>query len=64
MDKKLITLVESGLMIALATILSYIKIFDMPQGGSITAVSMLPIILYATRWGVSCLLYTSPSPRD
>ncbi|MCI5698171.1 MAG: energy-coupled thiamine transporter ThiT [Clostridiales bacterium] len=52
MDKKLITLVESGLMIALATILSYIKIFDMPQGGSITAVSMLPIILYATRWGV------------
>lgn len=52
MDKKLKILVEGGLMIALATILSYIKVFEMPQGGSITAVSMLPIILYATRWRV------------
>ncbi len=50
--KKLTVLVEGGLMIALATILSYIKVYEMPQGGSVTAVSMLPIILYATRWGV------------
>lgn len=50
--KKLNILVEGGLMIAMATILSYLKVYEMPQGGSITAVSMLPIILYATRWGV------------
>lgn len=49
---RLSSMVEGGVMIALATILSYIKVFEMPQGGSITAVSMLPIILYATRWGI------------
>ena len=56
---KLNILVEGALMIALATILSYIKVFEMPQGGSITAVSMLPIILFATRWGVKNGLLTA-----
>lgn len=45
-------LVFSGVMIALATILSFITIFKMPFGGSITAASMLPIIIVAYRYGV------------
>ena len=45
-------LVEAGIMIALAFILNNIKLFRMPQGGSVTAASMMPIILFALRWGV------------
>ena len=49
-------MVEGALMIALATILSMIKIFEMPFGGSVTLLSMMPIILmsfrHGTRWGV------------
>lgn len=45
-------LAEGGIMIALATILSYIKLFKGPQGGSITAGSMVPIMIFAMRWGV------------
>ena len=46
------TLVECALMIALATVLSYIPIFEMPQGGSITLVSTLPILLVSWRHGL------------
>lgn len=56
---KIRSMVEAGVMIGLATVLSYIKVFEMPQGGSITAVSMLPILLYATRWGIKKGLLTS-----
>lgn len=45
-------LVEAGIMIALATVLSRIKIYQAPQGGSVTAGSMIPILLFALRWGV------------
>lgn len=45
-------LVEAGIMIALAFVLSKIKIFEGPQGGSVTAGSMIPILLFALRWGV------------
>ncbi len=38
---------EGGMMLALATLLSYIKIYTMPTGGSVTAGSMIPIILLA-----------------
>ena len=44
-------LIEAGIMIALATILSRIKIYKAPMGGSVTAGSMIPIILFALRWG-------------
>lgn len=44
-------LVEAGIMIALAQILSYFKIYESPYGGSVTAGSMLPIVLFAIRWG-------------
>jgi thiamine transporter len=45
-------LTEAGLMIAAAQILSYVKIFEAPYGGSITAGSMIPIIVFSLRWGV------------
>lgn len=44
-------LAESGIMIALATILSMIKVYEAPFGGSVTAGSMIPIILIGIRWG-------------
>ena len=45
------TLVECALMIALGTVLANIKIFEMPNGGSITLLSMLPFILVSYRHG-------------
>jgi len=51
MNKKTQMIVEAGLMIALATILSQFKIFRMPAGGSVTPGSMIPILIYAMRWG-------------
>ena len=44
-------LCEGAIMVVLAQILSYIKLWEMPWGGSI-CLSMLPIFLYACRWGV------------
>ncbi|MBR6029943.1 MAG: energy-coupled thiamine transporter ThiT [Clostridia bacterium] len=43
-------LTESALFIAVATVLSLIKI-DLPFGGGVTIVSMLPIVLISHRWG-------------
>lgn len=44
-------LVEAGALIALAAVLSTIKIWRMPQGGSVTAGSMIPVLLIGLRWG-------------
>ena len=43
-------LVEAGVFISLAQILSFIK-YEMPYGGSVTLGSMVPIIIFAIRWG-------------
>ena len=51
-SKSVTRLVESGLLLALATVLSMVKLVDLPYGGSITAASMLPIVLIAYRHGV------------
>ena len=53
------TLVEGALMIALSTVLSMIQIPLMPHGGSITLVSMLPIILVSFRRGPAWSLLTA-----
>ena len=44
-------LTEGAIMVALAQILSVFKLWEMPWGGSVCLV-MLPIFLYACRWGV------------
>jgi thiamine transporter len=46
------TLVEGALMIALATVLSYIRVYQLPWGGSITLLSMLPICVFSIKNGV------------
>jgi thiamine transporter len=43
-------LTEGAIFVAVAQVLSYLKLFELPQGGSIT-VGMLPIFLYCARWG-------------
>lgn len=45
-------MVECAIMIALATVLSVVKIVDMPVGGSVTLASMLPIVIIAYRHGI------------
>ncbi|BCS80061.1 energy-coupled thiamine transporter ThiT [Anaerocellum diazotrophicum] len=44
-------LVYGGVVIALSFILSFIKLYRMPQGGSITPASMLPLFAYAYIFG-------------
>jgi len=51
-------LVECALMIAIGTVLSNIKFFTMPNGGSITLLSMLPFVLVSFRHGVKWGLFT------
>ncbi|MBQ7801691.1 MAG: energy-coupled thiamine transporter ThiT [Oscillospiraceae bacterium] len=45
-------LTESAIMIALATVLSMFKIWEAPYGGSVTVLSMAPIIVLSMRRGV------------
>ena len=45
-------MVEASLFIALGTVLSILKIAELPYGGSITLASMLPILLLSYRHGV------------
>ena len=58
-QQKMLRLVESGLMLALATILSMVKVLDLPYGGSITAFSALPILLVGYRHGTAHGLFTA-----
>jgi len=51
-------LVESSLFIALATVLSFLKI-DLPFGGGVTIVSMLPLVVISHRWGWKWGLFTA-----
>ena len=63
-DKSLDTrcLSLAGITVAMSFGLSYVKIFEMPQGGSVTLFSLLPIMIfsfiYGTRKGVFvCFIY-------
>ena len=47
--KKIVT---GAIMVALATVLSFLKIQWLPWGGSITLLSMLPIVVYSIKYGV------------
>ncbi len=42
---------EGAVMVPAAQVLGYIKLWEMPWGGSI-CLSMLPIFLFAVRWGL------------
>ena len=49
-------LTVSAILIALGTVLSMIKVYSMPFGGSVTLCSMLPLLLiggmYGVKWGL------------
>ena len=51
-------LVESALMIAIATVCSLVKI-DLPLGGGVTIVSMLPLVIISHRYGAPWGLLTA-----
>ena len=48
---RLRALCEGAIMVALAFVLSFIKLYELPNGGSLTP-AMFPILLYALRWGL------------
>ena len=49
-------LVTSAMLIAVATVLSLLKLFELPFGGTVTVASMMPVVLiayfYGTKWGL------------
>ena len=50
MSKNVRMLTEAAIMIAFAFVLSNIRLFSLPNGGSVTPGSMVPILLFAIRW--------------
>ena len=52
-------LVESAVMICLATVLSLITVLKMPLGGSVTLLSMLPICIISIKYGIKHGLFTA-----
>jgi len=59
-DLKLDTrvLAEVSVIVALSLVLNFIKVFQMPQGGSITLGSMVPVLLIALRRGPKVGVFT------
>ena len=51
-------LVESALMVAFATVLSMLKLIEMPYGGSVTLASAVPVLIIAYRHGTKAGLIT------
>ena len=46
-------MIECAIMVALATVLSMIKLYEAPLGGSVTLLSMLPVSVLSIRLGLS-----------
>lgn len=44
-------LCQCGIFVALATILSFLPVWEMPMGGSVTLASMLPILFIGVKFG-------------
>ena len=50
-NHQVLNLALAGILIALGTILSFLKLFDLPYGGSVTICGMLPVMVFAYRAG-------------
>lgn len=48
-----------SVMLALSVVLSFLKVWEMPMGGSVTLLSMLPVCLVSKKYGVSGALPTA-----
>ena len=44
-------LCEGAVMVGLAFVLSFVKLYELPNGGSLTP-AMFPVLLYGLRWGL------------
>ncbi len=51
-NSKIKKLTTCAVMLALAFVLSFVKIYEFPFGGSITLLSMLPICLVSVKYGL------------
>lgn len=58
-NKRIYILVECAVMLGLAFALSYVKIWQMPWGGAVTLLSMLPLCVVSIRHGVAWGLGTA-----
>lgn len=58
-NKRVLMMAECAVMIALAFALSWVKLWKMPLGGSITLASMLPIMLVSVKHGTGVGLSTA-----
>ena len=58
LSKTNLRLVESAILLALSTVLSLVKVYEMPLGGSVTLCSMLPVLLLGYKYGVKWGLLT------
>ena len=58
-NNKTTTMVSSAILMAMAFVLSFVKIIDYPWGGSVTLFSMLPICLISIRFGMGWGLGTA-----
>lgn len=63
MNTKTNKIVVSAMFLALAAILSMLKLFEMPFGGTVTVASMVPVVIigyiYGTKWGLfSAFIYS------
>ncbi|SHI10049.1 thiamine transporter [Sporobacter termitidis DSM 10068] len=56
---RILTLAECAMMIALSTVLSLFPIFAMPQGGTVTLASMVPLVLVSYRHGLKWGILTA-----
>jgi Predicted membrane protein len=56
--QKLRSITEGAVMVAMAQILGYLKLYEFPFGGSIT-LAMIPIFFYCIRWGLGSGLLMS-----
>jgi len=52
-------LTQGAMMVALATALSFFAVFKLPNGGSITVASMVPIILFSYFWDIKWGILTA-----
>lgn len=62
MNEKTKFLTVSAIMIALSTVLSFLQVYKLPLGGSITVFSMVPVCMIGIMYGVKnailpCVLY-------
>lgn len=55
-NQNLQALCQSAILLALSIVLGFITVYKMPMGGSVTLVSMLPVLLvgvkYGWKWGL------------